>query len=265
MWLTLKVRLSSHYQFTKPNDARALDLMNAAAQKVLTVIYDICFAYGVSDEYSFVFDRNTSLFERRRDKLISTVVSTFTAAYIHLWSEHFCKPSKENWDNATGLDVDWLPTFDARAVAYPTTQNLRDYLSWRQVDCHINNLYNTTFWAMVQQGGMTPTEAEEELKGTVAAGKNEILFSRFGINYNNEDEMYKKGSMVFREYAQPGEQGMTLGADSYTTGSERSKTQQEKQRKAKAKAEVVVKHLDIIKDSFWEQRPWLLGGKAKGC
>ena len=29
---------------------------------------------------------------------------------------------------------------------------------------HINNLYNTVFWAMVQQGGMATTQAEEQLK-----------------------------------------------------------------------------------------------------
>ena len=59
-------------------------------------------------------------------------------------------------------------------------------MSWRQVDCklyficflpafpgchilrrrtgHINNLYNTTFWALVQRGGMDVTKAEEKLK-----------------------------------------------------------------------------------------------------
>lgn len=36
-------------------------------------------------------------------------------------------------------------------------------------------------------------------QGSVAADKNEILFSRFKINYNNEPEMYKKGSVVFRD------------------------------------------------------------------
>lgn len=29
---------------------------------------------------------------------------------------------------------------------------------------HINNLYNTTFWALVQKGGMDATQAEEKLK-----------------------------------------------------------------------------------------------------
>jgi len=29
---------------------------------------------------------------------------------------------------------------------------------------HINNLYNTTFWALVQQGGQTTTEAHATLR-----------------------------------------------------------------------------------------------------
>jgi hypothetical protein len=36
-------------------------------------------------------------------------------------------------------------------------------------------------------------------QGTVASDKNEILFSQYGINYNSEPEMFKKGSVVFRE------------------------------------------------------------------
>jgi tRNA(His) guanylyltransferase len=33
----------------------------------------------------------------------------------------------------------------------------------------------------------------------VSADKNEILFKRFGINYNNEEEIYKKGSVLYRQ------------------------------------------------------------------
>lgn len=39
----------------------------------------------------------------------------------------------------------------------------------------------------------------DQLQGTLAADKNEILFSRFGVNYNNEPDIYKKGSIVFRD------------------------------------------------------------------
>jgi tRNA(His) guanylyltransferase len=37
----------------KPNDRRALDLMNAAAVEVMKELSDLCVAYGVSDEYRY--------------------------------------------------------------------------------------------------------------------------------------------------------------------------------------------------------------------
>lgn len=40
-----------------------------------------------------------------------------------------------------------------------------------------------------------------------------------------------------------------------------SKTQEEKDRKRRAKARITVQHVDIIKDEFWERRPWLLSNK----
>lgn len=60
-------------------------------------------------------------------KLVSTVVSTFTAQYVFLWSTYFPDAPLTSP----------LPTFDGRAVCYPGIQNLRDYLSWRQVDCEL--------------------------------------------------------------------------------------------------------------------------------
>lgn len=59
-------------------------------------------------------------------KLVTTIVSTFTAYYIYLWPTYF--PS-------TPLAPPYLPSFDGRAVIYPNTRILRDYMSWRQVDC----------------------------------------------------------------------------------------------------------------------------------
>jgi len=274
-WIVVRIdgrgfhKLSNHYAFTKPNDVRALDLMNMAATHVVRSMPEIVIAYGVSDEYSFVFHKSTNLFERRSAKLVTTVVSQFTAAYVALWPTAF---PGEGGANPTPLDLTMLPTFDGRAVCYPDWNNLRDYLSWRQVDCHINNLYNTTFWALVQHGQMSPTAAEDHLKGTVASDKNEILWSRFGINYNNERDMFRKGSVVFREYALETPAGQDdgghdspavedMGDSTTTTEKPLSKTQVEKMRKARQKAEVVTRHVDIIKDEFWVHRPWIQSGK----
>ncbi|KID75257.1 tRNAHis guanylyltransferase, eukarya, partial [Metarhizium brunneum ARSEF 3297] len=245
--------MCAKYEFQKPNDRRALDLMNVAAMAVVTDIPEIIIAYGVSDEYSFVLHKSCDLFERRASKLVSTIVSTFTANYVFSWPTCFLD---------TPLSFP-LPTFDGRAVCYPSVQNLRDYLSWRQVDCHINNLYNTTFWSLVQLGGLDNKDAERTLAGTLAADKNEILFSRFHINYNNEPEIYKKGSVIFRDYelVDPGSHSVAAEIDDLAEPVTQSKTQTEKDKKRRAKARVVVQHLDIIKDDFWDRRPWILSNK----
>jgi tRNA(His) guanylyltransferase len=49
----------------------------------------------------------------------------FAAAYVYYWSRHF-----------KDAPLRRPPCFDARVVAYPTEQNVRDYFSWRQVWLH---------------------------------------------------------------------------------------------------------------------------------
>lgn len=51
LFLTFHSRMCAKYEFEKPNDRRALDLMNAAAKAVVTDLPEITIAYGVSDEY----------------------------------------------------------------------------------------------------------------------------------------------------------------------------------------------------------------------
>lgn len=133
--------------------------MNAAAEHVCSIFTEIFLAYGQSDEYSFVFHKNTTLFSRRTDKILSCVVSAFTAGYVFYWSKFFDIPLKE------------IPAFDSRIVVYPNDQTLKDYFRWRQVDCHINNLYNTVFWCMVGKG-MENREVEKILKDTNSGKKN---------------------------------------------------------------------------------------------
>ncbi|EMR11188.1 hypothetical protein PNEG_00781 [Pneumocystis murina B123] len=157
-WIVIRLdgngfhKFSNKHNFEKPNDIRALNLMNDAATSVFLKFPDIILAYGNSDEYSFVFRKTTQLYDRRESKLITSIVSFFTSNYVFLWPNYF-------FDTV----LRYPPSFDARIILYPSTQNLRDYLSWRQVDCHINNLYNTTFWALVQKGKLSTTDAEKML------------------------------------------------------------------------------------------------------
>ncbi|KAF1347910.1 Thg1 C terminal domain-containing protein [Delphinella strobiligena] len=245
-WIVVRIdgrgfsKFSKKHNFTKPNDRRAIDLMNSAAIQVIKAHTDIILAYGQSDEYSFILHEQTTLFDRRASKIATTIAATFSVEYALQWGDFF--PGEEQ------VLTRPFPTFDGRCVLYPKIRLLRDYLSWRQADCHINNLYNTTFWNMVLKGGMTGTEAELALKGTISSDKNEILFSQFGINYNNEAEIWKKGTVIYRVQ----EQGTKA----------QSKTQAEKERKKRQKARIAVEHVDIIRDGFWEKRPWILAGRG---
>lgn len=230
-------QFSATYSFEKPNDIRALHVMNRAARALMAAFPDVQMAYGDSDEYSFLLRKKCVLFERREMKLVSTFAASMLAHYMHEWQKEF--PEKP-------LDAARLPTFDARAVVYPNEAVVRDYFSWRQADCHINNLYNTTFWTLVEKGGLTPQEAENRLIGTVSSDKNEILFLDFGINYNNEPAVFRKGTVLVRERARAPE------------GADLSARQQQRVQKLRRKAEIKEHSVDIIGDAFWHERPWIL-------
>lgn len=222
VWMVVRIdgkgfhKFSQDHNFVKPNDVAALDLMNCAARGVMSELQDIFLAYGQSDEFSFIFKRTSTLFGRRSCKIISTVCSVFTSHYVFNWNNHF--PEQQ---------LLYPPSFDGRVVLYPTVRDVKNYFSWRQADCHINNLYNTCFWALVQNGDLTTVDAEKRLSKTLSADKNEILFSEFGINYNDCPEMFRKGSTLIWE-------------DSVDDA----------QRKRK---DLRVLNSDIIGDNFWQE------------
>uniref|UniRef100_A0A1A9X5H0 tRNA(His) guanylyltransferase n=1 Tax=Glossina brevipalpis TaxID=37001 RepID=A0A1A9X5H0_9MUSC len=203
----------------------ALNLMSNAAQTVMEKFNDIILSYGQSDEYSFVFRKETNVYNRRSSKLLSYVTSLFTSCYVLYWSQ---------WMGDKKLA--YPPSFDGRVVLYPSDQNLRDYLSWRQADVHINNLYNTAFWNLVQKGGLTNQEAEAKLRGTLSAYKNELLFSKFGINYNNLPAMFRKGTILLKKRV---------------NDTKRNSSQQL----------IVPLHEDLIRDVFWKNHSELLADK----
>lgn len=181
-------KFAEEHSFMKPNDSRALDLMNRAAVQVMRDLPDIAVAYGQSDEYSFVIRKETTLHQRHGSKISAYISSAFTASFVYHWKEYFDEVSMKT-----------PPVFDANLQLYPSVRDLRDYLSWRQCNCHLNNLYNTTFWALVEKGGLSISAAEERLLDSTTADKNEILFSQFGVNYNKELDLYKKGTTLLRK------------------------------------------------------------------
>lgn len=140
------------------------------------------FAYAVHRSCVYGISNHTI------SKILTSITSHFTSAYVFHWQQYL--PS---------MKLAYPPTFDGRIVLYPSEKEVRDYFSWRQADscvsatlhcssrltwfvkltpstsyrdswfddwhtAHINNLYNTTFWALVQQGGSSTADAHQRLK-----------------------------------------------------------------------------------------------------
>ncbi|KAK9272309.1 hypothetical protein L1049_002680 [Liquidambar formosana] len=153
--------------------------------------------------------------------------------YVMKWKEFF-----------TQKELKHTPSFDGRSVCYPSTKILQDYLAWRQVDCHINNQYNTCFWMLVKSG-KSKSEAQNYLKGTQAREKNELLIKQFSIDYNKLPVMFRQGSSVFWEK----ENNNVISQDGASVKMSTKK--------------VIVEHCNIIEQSFWKAHPGILDETAR--
>ncbi|XP_054783055.1 tRNA(His) guanylyltransferase 2-like [Prosopis cineraria] len=233
-WIVVRIdgchfhKFSETHGFVKPNDERALNLMNLCAMAVLEEFQpDVVFAYGVSDEYSFILKQSTNLYRRRASEVVSAIVSFFTSMYVMRWKDFF-----------KGRELKYPPSFDGRAVCYPSREILCDYLSWRQVDCHINNQYNYCFWKLVALG-KSKKEAQNSLKGAQLRKRLEEL----EIDYNSLPILFRQGSSVF-----------------WNKGS-KFLQHQENEESHESHRKVVVEHCDIIGSRFWLEHPSILDGK----
>ncbi|XP_045190059.2 probable tRNA(His) guanylyltransferase isoform X1 [Mercenaria mercenaria] len=265
-WIVVRIdgkgfhRFSDVHNYIKPNDDRALDLMSKAAETVMEEFKDIVLAYGQSDEYSFVFKKTTNVYNRRASKLATNVVSLFASSFVYFWPRYF----------GTTM-MQYPPAFDSRTVLYPTDKNLRDYLSWRQADCHINNLYNTCFWKLIQEKGLTPAESQERLKGTMSSDKNELLFKEFEINYNNLHALHRKGTILIRATKGIENGDLDLSLQLHLSGSSTSRSQSARghgrgmdSRRSPQMSRKLTRpnidrlHVDLIGEQFWTDYPDIL-------
>lgn len=94
----------------------------------------------------------------------------------------------------------------------------------------------------------------KRLSGTLSGDKNEILFSQFGINYNDEPEIYRKGSVLVKK-SRPAR----LPRKAYI----KSKDHEKESGKLEENEDPVLEmYCDIIGDKFWNDYPHLMGIQA---
>ena len=109
----------------------------------------------------------------------------------------------------------------------------------------------------------------------MSSQKHEILFGRFGINYNELPDRFKKGSVLVREEVRTSATGSDTFADTpapQITGEPASQVTPDgppsgpapardkgSAKKARVRTAVTLYHCDIIGDEFWDARPNILG------
>jgi tRNA(His) guanylyltransferase len=171
----------SRLPIARPYDDRLIRLFAAAARETMDNFADIELAYGFSDSHYFIFKRSSTVFNRRRDKILSNVISLFVAAFVFQWPRFFEFPLSEP------------PDFVGRIIVIPRRRILKDFLIAKQRDSAMDCIREYTAHVLLR-AGRSPAEA-----GDLSFNdQNELLFTH-GINFNSLPAWHKRGKILIRE------------------------------------------------------------------
>ncbi|MBS2036515.1 tRNA 5'-guanylyltransferase [bacterium] len=169
-------------RFQKPFDPAFHQAMVQASTRLLEELHAL-YVYTESDEISILLDRETRLFDREHEKLVSISAATASAAL--------------------SLAFQAEVHFDSRLCVAANSGLVLDYFQWRQADAARCCLNGWCYWTLRQEG-LTVREATRQLHGRNFSWKNELLFQR-GINFNDLPGWQKRGSGIYwQEYEKIG-------------------------------------------------------------
>jgi tRNA(His) 5'-end guanylyltransferase len=166
------------HQFTRglerPYCRPLADALDQAALHLCEEMIGCRFAYGQSDEYSFLltdFEAEDSVlwFDGNVQKMVSVSASLFAAVF----AKHF--PSER------------VGAFDSRVMVIAQREEVARYFLWRQLDASANSLN------MLASAYYT----HAELAGRSVEEKHELLHQK-GINWAKEAADFKRGRLIHR-------------------------------------------------------------------
>jgi tRNA(His) guanylyltransferase len=150
------------------------DALDQAALHACQEMIGCRFAYGQSDEYSFLLtdlDRDDSplWFDGNVQKIVSVGASLFTAGFNRAFAGE--RPA----------------VFDARVLVIPQPSEVEKYFLWRQLDASANSLNMLA----------SAHYSHAELLGKSTSGKHELLHAK-GLNWAKQPADFKRGRVVRR-------------------------------------------------------------------
>ncbi|MBM3784224.1 MAG: hypothetical protein FJW30_07670 [Acidobacteria bacterium] len=177
-WVVIRVDGKNFHTFTRtlerPYCRPLAEALDRAAEYLAGEIAGCAFAYGQSDEYSFLlsdFGRDDSRlwFDGSVQKIASVSASLFTAAF----HRHYAEPG--------------FAAFDARVFAIPHRPDVIRYFEWRQADAARNSLNMLA----------SHYYSHEALLGKSASEKHDLIHAK-GDNWARWPADFKRGRMVRR-------------------------------------------------------------------
>lgn len=166
------------HEFKAPYDPVFRDHMVATTEHLMRCGFRVTYGYTQSDEISLVLHRDEDAFGRKLRKLISILAAEASAKFSLLLGD--------------------LATFDCRIAQFPDLDRVVDYLRWRNEDAHRNALNAHCYWTL-RRAGDSAREATKTLSGLSVAEKNEFLFTRAKINFNDLPAWQKRGIGLYWE------------------------------------------------------------------
>lgn len=175
-YVVVRIDGRAFHQFTKKLErpyCRALaDALDKAAGALCAEMTGCRFAYGQSDEYSFLltdFEREDSplWFDGHVQKMVSVSASVFTA--------HFNQ----------AFPTDQPASFDSRLLVMSRHSEVAKYFLWRQLDASANSLNMLA----------SAHYAHAELLNKSNEEKHNLLFAK-GINWAKQPADFKRGRVV---------------------------------------------------------------------
>lgn len=158
----------------RPYDRKLARALDAAAVSLCQEMTGCRFAFGQSDEFSFLLtdfeSANAPLwFDGDLQKIVSVSASVFTAFFNQSFGGS--RPA----------------SFDSRTMVIARPEEVADYFLWRQLDASANSLN------MLASSHYT----HDDLLGKTASEKHDLLHAA-GKNWALEDTEFKRGRVVRR-------------------------------------------------------------------
>jgi tRNA(His) guanylyltransferase len=175
-YVVLRIDGRAFHSFTRelerPYCRPLADALDQAALVLCQEMIGCRFAYGQSDEYSFLltdFDSEDAhlWFDGNVQKIVSVAASVFTGAFNR------CFESPR------------IASVDARVMVIPQRSEVEKYFLWRQLDASANSL---NMLASAHYG-------HAELLHKSTAEKHEMLHAK-GVNWAKEPADFKRGRVV---------------------------------------------------------------------